>query len=105
MAHLTALSNVPVTFTLAHMRLFIIFLLFAVLPMSTIADSINFGIASRCDSRNALFELVGVVEANDRFIYATSSTDGFERLEKGTQLLSCMINGKHCQCDDSSIFR
>ena len=58
------------------------------------ADSINFGIASRCDTNKSLFELIGVVEANGKVTYATPSPKGLNRLSLVTRTLSCKINGK-----------
>lgn len=58
------------------------------------ADSLEFGVASRCDSSNNHFEIVGIAEANDMTTVLTSSLDRVKKLGFGTNHIECNIGGE-----------
>lgn len=60
---------------------------------SALADAIQFGVASRCNQEHAVFEIVGMVEANGVIAFATSAPEDFTPLAVGPRALSCKLPG------------
>lgn len=62
-------------------------------PAVTLADSIAFGVAQRCDPSQSGFELIGLVEANGEIQFASDDSEGLVRLSEGEAPLSCRVGG------------
>lgn len=68
--------------------------LLAAVPKTGLADSVLFGAATRCDTKQKTFELAAVVEFNEQTTVVASSLHGVRQLRRGKHDVSCNI-GAH----------
>ena len=77
------------------MKLTSLFVLIAISFVSAAkADVIQFGVVSRCDKTNSLFEVGAQVQHNEQITLVASSLRGVTQLKYGKNRLACRIRGQ-----------